>query len=115
MAASTKDMSAHQAQHAPVRLLIAERSENAAYQFDSLVRDAGIATRPEIIDLPMAIDKLAHADMMLCNAALPELNQLLRCPKKTLTVWLGSGRISLSRLRLPGNESLCLTNLHVYL
>jgi PAS domain S-box-containing protein len=77
MAASTKDMSAQLAQHAPVRLLIAERSENAAYQFDSLLRDAGIATRPEIIDLPMAIDKLAHADMMLCNAALPEVNQLL--------------------------------------
>lgn len=77
MAASTKDMSAQQAQHAPVRLLIAERSENAAYQFDSLLRDAGIASRPEIIDLPMAVDKLAHADMMLCNAALPEVNQLL--------------------------------------
>jgi EAL domain-containing protein (putative c-di-GMP-specific phosphodiesterase class I)/PAS domain-containing protein len=70
-------MSAQLAQHAPVRLLIAERSENAAYQFDSLLRDAGIATRPEIIDLPMAIDKLAHADMMICNAALPELKQLL--------------------------------------
>ena len=77
MAASTKDVSAQQAQHAPVRLLIAERSENAAYQFDSLLRDAGIATRPEIIDLPMAVDKLAHADMMLCNASLPEVNQLL--------------------------------------
>jgi len=77
MAASTQDMSAQQAQHAPVRLLIAERSENAAYQFDSLLRDAGVATRPEIIDLPMAVDKLAHADMMLCSTALPELNQLL--------------------------------------
>ncbi len=77
MAASTKDMSTQQAQHAPVRLLIAERSENAAYQFDSLLRDAGVATRPEVIELPMAIDKLAHADMMICNAALPELNQLL--------------------------------------
>ncbi len=77
MAASTKDVSAQQAQHAPVRLLIAERSENAAYQFDSLLRDAGIATRPEIIELPMAVDKLAHADMMLCNASLPEVSQLL--------------------------------------
>ncbi len=77
MAASTKDMSAQQAQHAPVRLLIAERSENAAYQFDSLLRDAGIATRLEVIELPMAVDKLADADMMLCNAALPELAQLL--------------------------------------
>ena len=77
MAASTKDMSAQQAPHAPVRLLIAERTENAAYQFDSLLRDAGIATRPEIIELPMAVDKLANADMLLCNASLPGLQQLL--------------------------------------
>jgi PAS domain S-box-containing protein len=70
-------MSAEHNQHAPVRLLIAERSENAAHQFDSLLRDAGIATRMEIVDLPMALDKLSHADMMLCNAALPELHQLL--------------------------------------
>ncbi len=77
MAASTKDLSAQQAQHGPVRLLIAERSENAAYQFDSLLRDAGIATRLEIVDLPMAVDKLAHADMMLCNAALQDLPQML--------------------------------------
>ncbi|MFV2091052.1 MAG: PAS domain S-box protein, partial [Pseudomonadales bacterium] len=60
-----------------MRLLIAERSENAAHQFDSLLRDAGIATRLEIIDLPMAMDKLAQADLMLCNAALPQLIQLL--------------------------------------
>ncbi len=77
MAASTKDLSAQQTQYGPVRLLIAERSENAAHQFDSLLRDAGIATRLEIIDLPMAVNKLAHADLMLCNAALPELNQYL--------------------------------------
>ncbi len=70
-------MSAQQPQHPPVRLLIAERSENAAHQFDSLLRDAGIATRLEIIDLPMALDKLAQADLMLCNAALPQLVQLL--------------------------------------
>ena len=83
MAESTSEMSAQQPQHAPVRLLIAERSENAAHQFDSLLRDAGIATRLEIVDLPMAVDKLPHADMMLCNAALPELHQLL--PRLTST------------------------------
>ncbi|HEY5646092.1 MAG TPA: hypothetical protein VIS76_09135, partial [Pseudomonadales bacterium] len=77
MAASTKDLSAQRTQHGPVRLLIAERSENAAHQFDSLLRDAGIATRLEIIDLPMAVDRLAHADLLLCNAALPELEQYL--------------------------------------
>jgi PAS domain S-box-containing protein len=77
------DMSAEQHQHAPVRLLIAERSENAAHQFDSLLRDAGIATRLEVVDLPMAVEKLPHADMMLCNAGLPELHQLL--PRLTST------------------------------
>jgi len=77
------DISAQQPQHSPVRLLIAERSENAAHQFDSLLRDAGIATRLEIVDLPMAVDKLPHADMMICNAALPDLHQLL--PRLTST------------------------------
>jgi len=70
-------MTAQQPQHAPVRLLIAETSENAAHRFDSLLRDAGIATRPEIIDLPMALESLAGADMMICNSALPELDRLL--------------------------------------
>ena len=60
-----------------MRLLIAENSENAAHRFDSLLRDAGIATRPEIVDLPMALDAVSRADMMLCNAALPELDRAL--------------------------------------
>ncbi len=70
-------MTAQQPPHAPVRLLIAESSENAAHRFDSLLRDAGIATRPEIVDLPMAMEAVSGADMMLCNAALPELDRLL--------------------------------------
>ena len=70
-------MTAQQPPHAPLRLLIAENSENAAHRFDSLLRDAGIATRPEIIDLPMAMDALSNADMMLCNAALPNLDSVL--------------------------------------
>ncbi len=70
-------MSDQQAQHAPVRLLIAETSENAAHKYDSLLRDAGISTRLEIIDLPMANDRLADADLMLCNAALPQLAKVL--------------------------------------
>ena len=60
-----------------MRLLIAENSENAAHRFDSLLRDAGIATRPEIIDLPMAMEALGNADMMLCNASLPDLNRVV--------------------------------------
>jgi EAL domain-containing protein (putative c-di-GMP-specific phosphodiesterase class I)/PAS domain-containing protein len=72
-----KDMSARNVQQAPIRLLIAEKTENAAHQFDSLLRDAGIATRLEIIELPMALDKLPDADLLLCNAAVPELAHLL--------------------------------------
>lgn len=70
-------MTAQQPQHAPVRLLIAEHSENAAHEFDSLLRDAGIATRAEIIDLSMASNAMAEADMLLANSALPELQQML--------------------------------------
>ncbi|MFP6836604.1 MAG: PAS domain S-box protein [Pseudomonadales bacterium] len=70
-------MTAQQPPHAPVRLLIAENSENAAYEFDSLLRDAGISTRATIIELPMAIDKLDEADLLLANTALPELESML--------------------------------------
>ena len=70
-------MKAQQPQHAPVRLLIAENSENAAHEFDSLLRDAGIATRAEIIDLPMASNSMVDADMLLANSALPNLQQML--------------------------------------
>jgi len=64
-------------QHAPVRLLIAESSENAAQEFDSLLRDAGIATRMQLTDLSTASDAMSKADVMLCDAGLPQLEQLL--------------------------------------
>ncbi|MEZ5560130.1 MAG: EAL domain-containing protein [Pseudomonadales bacterium] len=70
-------MSVEQTSHAPVRLLIAESSENSAQEFDSLLRDAGIATRVQLTDLAMARDAIPNADLMLCNAGLPELEQLL--------------------------------------
>src|SRR5690606_36909476 len=66
-----KEMSTEQTQLAPVRLLIAESSENSAHEFDSMLRDAGIPTRMRLVDLPMAGDALATADLMLCNAELP--------------------------------------------
>ena len=66
-----------------MRLLIAEASENAAHQFDSLLRDAGIAARPEFIDLTMARDALTDADLMLCNGALPQLDR--SCPSSSRT------------------------------
>lgn len=70
-------MAAEHIQHAPVRLLIAESSENTAQEFDSLLRDAGIATRMRLIDLDMAGDAVSSADVMLCNTNLPHLEQLL--------------------------------------
>ncbi|MEQ8858813.1 MAG: REC domain-containing phosphodiesterase [Pseudomonadales bacterium] len=70
-------MSAEHSKHAPVRLLIAESSENTAQEFDSMLRDAGIATRMRLVDLPMAGEALPTADLMLCNANLPQLEQLL--------------------------------------
>ena len=40
---------------APIRLLIAEASENRAHELDSMLRDAGIMTRPEFLtDLEQA-------------------------------------------------------------
>ncbi len=70
-------MSAEHSLHAPVRLLIAEASENTAQEFDSALRDAGIATRMQLVDLPMAGDALDSTDVMLCNANLPQLEQIL--------------------------------------
>lgn len=70
-------MAAEHSQHAPVRLLIAESTENAAQEFDSLLRDAGIATRVRLTDLEHAASDLPTADLMLCNARLPQLEQRL--------------------------------------
>ena len=70
-------MATEHSQHASVRLLIAESSENAAQEFDSLLRDAGIATRMRLTDLDRATDDVLTADLMLCNAELPHLEQRL--------------------------------------
>ena len=67
-------------EHSPlttVRLLIAESSEQSAYRFDALLRDAGISTRMQLVDLADAEGALNGADLMLCNAALPQLERLL--------------------------------------
>jgi multidomain signaling protein FimX len=70
-------MSAEQPLHAAVRLLITERSENSAQELDSMLRNAGIATRLRVTDLADAADHLPTADLMLCNADLPRLDALL--------------------------------------
>jgi multidomain signaling protein FimX len=70
-------MSAQQLIHAPVRLLIAETSENSAQELDSMLRDAGISTRLRVTDLDHAPADIATADIMLCNAELPRLDLVL--------------------------------------
>jgi multidomain signaling protein FimX len=70
-------MAAEHSPHAPVRLLIAESSENAAQEVDSLLRDAGIATRLRVTDLDHAGDMIPTADLMICNTRLPQLEQRL--------------------------------------
>ena len=64
-------------QYAPVRLLIAEISENDAHACDSLLRDAGNATRTRVVDLPMALASVNEADLLVANSELPDLQLLL--------------------------------------
>ncbi|MEQ9452856.1 MAG: EAL domain-containing protein [Pseudomonadales bacterium] len=52
-------MSAQPSQYVTTRLLVAEKSENAAYELDSTLRDAGIATKLVISD------DLAHIAQLL--------------------------------------------------
>jgi multidomain signaling protein FimX len=70
-------MSAKPHFHAPVRVLIAEASENSAHEYDSMLRDAGISTRVRLTDLDGAATDIATADVMLCNASLPRLELIL--------------------------------------
>ena len=54
-------MSAQPSQYLTTRLLIAEKSENAAHELDSTLRDAGIATKLTISD------DLAHIAQIIAN------------------------------------------------
>ena len=77
------DMSAKQRQNAPVRLLIADRTENEAYAIDSLLRNAGIATRLRFIDdISLAADHLDDADLLVLNAELPDAERAIGALKK---------------------------------
>ena len=73
-------MSAQLSQHVSTRLLIAEKSENAAHELDSCLRDAGIATKLSISD------DLAHiaqtitqgeADIVLLTDKIDGLENIL--------------------------------------
>lgn len=72
-----KDLPRENGASKPVRLIVAEASEQAVRQFDSVLRDAGIATRMQLVDLSLAAESLDDADLMLCNAALPQLDRIL--------------------------------------
>jgi EAL domain-containing protein (putative c-di-GMP-specific phosphodiesterase class I)/GGDEF domain-containing protein/PAS domain-containing protein len=64
----------------PVRLLIADLSENRAHEIDSVLRDAGISTRPKFFsDLAAATEhaSIDGLDLMLCTAEFDQLSELL--------------------------------------
>jgi multidomain signaling protein FimX len=62
----------------PVRLLIADRSENRAHEIDSVLRNAGIATRAEFCK-DLSDDAVAdHAiDLVLCRSDFDHLERVL--------------------------------------
>ena len=73
-------MSAQLSQHSMVRLLVAEKSENAAHQIDSSLRNAGIGTRMTVSDDLVHIAQLmsqAEADLVVIGSAIGDLEQLL--------------------------------------
>jgi len=73
-------MSAQLSQHVTTRLLIAEKSENAAHELDSMLRDAGIGTRLQISDDLAHIAQIlsqGDADIALLTDRIEGLDQLL--------------------------------------
>lgn len=63
---------------APVRLLIADQSENRAHEIDSVLRNAGIATRAEFCkDLTDESVGDQSVDLILCNGGLDHLERVL--------------------------------------
>jgi multidomain signaling protein FimX len=80
VSSKTRDSIISMATPSPVRLLIADASQNRAHELDSILRNAGIATRPEFCsDLGNA---LAHAsdrtpDLVLFTGEIDELDAIL--------------------------------------
>ena len=73
-------MSAQPSQHVTTRVLIAEKSENAAHELDSTLRDAGIATQLSISDDAAHIAKIladGEADIALITDKIEGLDTLL--------------------------------------
>jgi len=66
---------------APVRLLIADGSENRAHEVDSALRNMGISTRMAIAEDPQAARDAfeeGSVDLLLLHHSLPDLNDTLR-------------------------------------
>jgi PAS domain S-box-containing protein len=62
----------------PVRLLIADESENRAHEIDSVLRNAGIPTRAEFCrDLDEETVAAQSVDLILCNAGFDHLERVL--------------------------------------
>ena len=99
-----KDMPSDLAVQTPVRLIVADPSENKAHQLDSLLRDAGVPTRlshyTELADVAHQLDTQG-ADLLLCPTDLPHLDQLL----PTLT----ESSPELSVLLLEGADATAVT------
>jgi len=67
----------------PVRLLIADRSENRAHEIDSVLRNAGIATRSEFCgDLSDESVAEQAIDLLLCRSGFDHLEQVLPALRK---------------------------------
>jgi DNA-binding NtrC family response regulator len=67
----------------PVRLLIADRSENRAHEIDSVLRNAGIPTRVEFCaDLSEISDAEQPIDLLLCRSHFDHLEQVLPALRK---------------------------------
>ena len=67
----------------PVRLLIADRSENRAHEIDSVLRNAGIATRSEFCG-DLSDDSVAEQaiDLVVCHSGFDHLEQVLPALRK---------------------------------
>lgn len=66
---------------APVRLLIADGSENRAHEVDSALRNMGISTRMAIAEDPQAARDAfqeGSVDLLLLHHSLPDINGTLR-------------------------------------
>jgi len=73
---------------APVRLLIADGSENRAHEVDSALRNMGISTRMAIAEDPQAARDAfqeGSVDLLLLHHSLPDLNGTLRSLRQICT------------------------------